>query len=347
MFRTYRCRKKTEAYRCTVFEELPDAFCIQLLRFSNNGRKMHVFVEYPELLKMQQVESKMEDVELILEEQYHLVAVISHHGNNLMSGHYTAIALRNGQWFNLDDSQVSEILGLTARNQEAYILMCKRNTTKKINTVSPISFPHPNQSSIEIFDSTPSNYYIEISSTSYCAPRVCRTKRSNERLIYKPISEFQAKQAKLKAYEDQDPSTHSRLKGYLSKDLLSLLPGSWLNNFVLNKYMWILEAKCKAFGNKVRTINSEVFNAMTSPSIETFTRNQYHKMYDDILSCDVILSAVNFGNHWYLLTTFPQLRMMMFLDSLYEGVSARQSFHRMQYFLECSRQTTTKNTFSS
>jgi hypothetical protein len=154
-----------------------------------------------------------------------------------MSGHYTAIALRNGQWFNLDDSQVSEILGLTARNQEAYILMCKRNTTKKINTVSPISFPHPNQSSIEIFDSTPSNYYIEISSTSYCAPRVCRTKRSNERLIYKPISEFQAKQAKLKAYEDQDPSTHSRLKGYLSKDLLSLHPGSWLNNFVLNKYI--------------------------------------------------------------------------------------------------------------
>jgi ubiquitin C-terminal hydrolase len=56
---------------------------------------------------MQQVESKMEDVELILEEQYHLVAVISHHGNNLMSGHYTASTLRNGQWFNLSESWAS------------------------------------------------------------------------------------------------------------------------------------------------------------------------------------------------------------------------------------------------
>ena len=158
-------------------------------------------------------------------------------------------------------------------------------------------------------------------------------------MVYKPISEFQAKQAKLKAYEDQAPPTHSRLKGYSSRDLLSLLPGSWLNNFVLNNYMWILETKCKAFGNNVRTINSEVFQTMTSPSTDTFTRNQYHMMYDDILSCDVILSAVNFGNHWCLLATFPQLMMMMFLDSLYQGASARQSYHRMQNFLECSQRT--------
>ena len=122
---------------------------------------MNVLVEYPELLKVQRVESKTEDVEVISEEQYHLVAVISHHGNNMMSGHYTACVLRNGHWFYLNDSQVSKISDLTARNQEAYILMYERNTNKKIITTPATSYSNPNQSSIEIFDSTPPNYHVE------------------------------------------------------------------------------------------------------------------------------------------------------------------------------------------
>ena len=50
------------------------------------------------------------------------------------------------------------------------------------------------------------------------------------------------------------------------------------------------------------------------------------------------LAPANFVNHWCLLAIFPQLRMMMYLDSLYHGAHARESFQRMQNFLQCSQQ---------
>ena len=113
MFSTYtRCKKKTEAYKRSVFEELPGAFCIQMLRFSNEGRKVKTFVKYSNLLKVQQVQSEIEDVEVITEEEYHLVAVISHHGSSITSGHYTACVLRDDQWYSLNDSQVLKMHSL-------------------------------------------------------------------------------------------------------------------------------------------------------------------------------------------------------------------------------------------
>lgn len=299
---------------------------------------MKTFVEYPESLKVEQVmEPETDDVEVISEEQYHLVAVISHQGNTITSGHYTVCALRSGEWFYLDDAQVSKISSLTARNQEAYVLMYERDTTKKSNAATTTSHSHPNQSSFRVFDSYPPNFYIDYPSTSYSLPKICCTEKSEEKLVYRPITESQVNEAKLKAYEDHTFPNHLRLKGYSSSDLLSLLPGTWLNNFVINNYMWLLEKKCKALGNNVRTINSDVFQTMKTPSMEIFNRNKYQTLYSDILSCDVILGAVNFGNHWCLVAIFPQLRMMVYLDSLYHGAHAKESFQRMQNFLQCSQ----------
>ena len=39
-----------------LYSEVPDAFCIQLVRFSNQVAKIKIFVEYPEVLKVQKVE---------------------------------------------------------------------------------------------------------------------------------------------------------------------------------------------------------------------------------------------------------------------------------------------------
>lgn len=126
--------------------------------------------------------------------------------------------------------------------------------------------------------------------------------------------------AKLKAYEDQDPPAHLRFKGYSSHDLLSGILVKQLRYYIAIMYIY-----------------SNVFQKMATPSMDTSKSNQYHKMHADILSSDVILGAVNFSNHWCLVVTFPQLRMMMYLDSLYQGTSVRQSFQRMQHFLECSQ----------
>ena len=94
----------------------------------------------------------------------------------------------------------------------------------------------------------------------------------------------------------------------------------------MNNYMWLLETKYK--DNNVRTINSDVFQTMKLPSMEIFKRNQYQTLYNEILSSDVTLAPANFGNHWCLLAIFPQLRMMMYLDSLYHGAHARERLSR-------------------
>ena len=139
-------------------------------------------------------------------------------------------------------------------------------------------------------------------STSNCLPKVCRTQKSEEKLVYTQLSESQVNQAKLKAYEDHTFPNHLRLKGYSSGDILSLLPGTWLNNFVMNNYMWLLETKYK--DNNVRTINSDVFQTMKMPSMEIFKRNQYQTLYNETLSSDVTLAPANFGIHRCLLAIF-------------------------------------------
>jgi hypothetical protein len=73
-------------------------------------------------------------------------------------------------------------------------------------------------------------------------------------------------------------------------------------------------------------------------SMQVFPSYQYHTLYAGILSSDVILGAVNFGNHWCSVAIFLSSRIMVYLDSLYQGTSAKQSFERMQNFLECAQQ---------
>ena len=172
-------------------------------------------------LKVEQVTSEMEDVEIILEERYQLVAVISHQGKTIKSGHYTACVHRNGEWYYLNDAQVSKISDLTAKSQEAYILMYEKQTIKKINTATMTNPSSPSQSSFRIFNSHPPNSYINCPTTSNCLPKVCRTQKSEEKLVYTQLSESQVNQAKLKAYEDHAFPNHSRLKGYSSSDILS------------------------------------------------------------------------------------------------------------------------------
>jgi hypothetical protein len=126
-------------------------------------------------------------------------------------------------------------------NQEPYILMYEKSTSQNLDILDPVSLPLHAQASFRIFESYPPNYYVD-SPTSIppCSPRVCRTKEGKKGLVY---THCQTNKPKLKAYEDQLSPTHLKLKGYTSSDLLSLLPGSWLTNFLLNNYMWLLEKK--------------------------------------------------------------------------------------------------------
>ena len=83
---------KTEAHKRTVFQELPDAFSIQLLRFSNEGKKVKTFVEYPMSLKVEQVTYEMEDVEIILWRLFPTKAKLS----SLVTTQHASIVMVNG-----------------------------------------------------------------------------------------------------------------------------------------------------------------------------------------------------------------------------------------------------------
>ena len=58
---------------------------------------------------------------------YDLYAVSIHSGG-LHSGHYTAIAKKDGQWYNFNDSSVSTTSNIPARG--AYILFYRRRTNE-------------------------------------------------------------------------------------------------------------------------------------------------------------------------------------------------------------------------
>ena len=38
------------------------------------------------------------------------------------------------------------------------------------------------------------------------------------------------------------------------------MPGFWLSNFILDKYLTLTEEECRLIGNNVKTVNCDVFN---------------------------------------------------------------------------------------
>ena len=58
---------------------------------------------------------------------YKLVGIIRHYGNSSHSGHYVAFVLSsNGQWYEMNDSQVTAISAKRVLEQEAYVLFYTR-----------------------------------------------------------------------------------------------------------------------------------------------------------------------------------------------------------------------------
>lgn len=219
--------------------------------------------------------------------------------------------------------------------------MYEKSSSMQLNTCSqPSNIPataFPTTEKIRVNQSISPNYYSDPpTSTSFHAPAISCTRKGEKGLKYESLSESQKAEAKLKAHQEQHFSVnHPRLKGCTSSDLFWLLPGSWLSNFILNKYLCLVEEECKLIGNNVRTVNCDVFTTMKTPCLETFMRRGFDKLYGGILSCDVILGAVNFGNHWCLLATFPNSKQMVFsrfpIPSCfcYGGIYENAEFSRM------------------
>ena len=173
------------------------------------------------------------------------------------------------------------------------------------------------------------------------APAVCKTSKHCPGLQYIPICDSEKEQAELIVTMGHAIQHHARTKGWEAGDLSRLLPGqqengSWLNNFLLNKIFLLIEEQAIAAGNKVSTLNSDIFLRMATPSTETFQRYKFHQLYPDILDSEVILAPFNHGRHWCLVVANLKEKMSVYIDSLYNGAGAKMAFTRLNNFLTCS-----------
>jgi hypothetical protein len=71
---------------------------------------------------------------------YRLSAVICHHGQSALSGHYTAtVQNRAGDWTHYNDSNVNVMVPPPVNQRSAYILVYTQQPIPRL------SIPHPNQ----------------------------------------------------------------------------------------------------------------------------------------------------------------------------------------------------------
>lgn len=107
------CKSKQRSTKRFWIRRLPNVLCLHLKRFRWNNffrTKIDTSIAFPvTALDMSQfVLSDLRDTRLsgTGTNLYDLAAVIVHHGSGAGSGHYTAFAVNEGQWFHFDDSSV-------------------------------------------------------------------------------------------------------------------------------------------------------------------------------------------------------------------------------------------------
>ncbi|CAD8074353.1 unnamed protein product [Paramecium primaurelia] len=145
------CKDHVQAYKSMQIYKASDILIFTLKRFkASHGffkQKLETFVEFPvkglDLTEFILNQNKPHENFQIEEEQkkliYDLYAVSNHFGG-MGGGHYTAFAKNhfNGQWYNFDDSQVSELNEDQIVTKSAYVLFYKRRIeleqTQTLNT---------------------------------------------------------------------------------------------------------------------------------------------------------------------------------------------------------------------
>ncbi|XP_046401306.1 ubiquitin carboxyl-terminal hydrolase 3-like isoform X2 [Ischnura elegans] len=123
------CKSKQRSTKRFWIRRLPNVLCLHLKRFRWNNSfrtKIDSYISFPVTsLDMSKYmitnlhETRRSGVGSNL---YDLAAVIVHHGSGAGSGHYTAFAINDGQWFHFNDSTVKPTEDEVVAKSKAYIL---------------------------------------------------------------------------------------------------------------------------------------------------------------------------------------------------------------------------------
>ncbi|KAG8228938.1 hypothetical protein J437_LFUL011564 [Ladona fulva] len=123
------CKSKQRSTKRFWIRRLPNVLCLHLKRFRWNNSfrtKIDAYISFPvtALDMSKYVISNLHETRRsgIGSNLYDLAAVIVHHGSGAGSGHYTAFAINDGQWFHFNDSTVKLTEDEVVAKCKAYIL---------------------------------------------------------------------------------------------------------------------------------------------------------------------------------------------------------------------------------
>lgn len=143
LYMCHSCKKKQRSTKKFWIRRLPNVLCLHLKRFRwsmFHRQKVETFVEFP----TQGLDMNTYILNNLHETRrsfcgsnlYDLAAVIVHHGSGAGSGHYTAYATHEGQWFHFNDSTVTLCDVNTVQRCKAYILFYVRREIRLPDTLS-------------------------------------------------------------------------------------------------------------------------------------------------------------------------------------------------------------------
>lgn len=137
------CKKKQKSTKKFWIRRLPNVLCLHLKRFRWNTFyrvKVDTHVHFP-LTGLDMTRYMLNNLHETRNScgghnDYDLAAVIVHHGSGAGSGHYTAYAVNEGQWYHFNDSSVTSCDEETVLKCKAYILFYVRRDFKLPDSLS-------------------------------------------------------------------------------------------------------------------------------------------------------------------------------------------------------------------
>ena len=351
------CSKTTDAWKRLLTCQAPSSFCIQILRFRNDGKKMDDMVYYKEKLLFPDHHSTPNKGTTVTDVPYQLKAVVVHEGTKIASGHYVCYFKRDGMWYYSSDTKIRPSSALEATSQEAYLLFYDKDEPQEVvevRYVTDMSAAKENsqhqQTSrqneevnlgrpLPIKSSIPPGYYAFHSGAKN--PGILKTAVGSTPWQYSQLDDDSIHKAEVVAMAGVSTEKHPRTKGWEPNDVEKLLPvkhkatDGKLSNFVIDYLFLMIEKQSQASRKLVFTVNSDVYNKMSQFSMEMFLKCNYGSLYGNTLTADIILCPVLHGDHWCLVAIELKAKRMVYLDSLFNGVGAPIAFKRFQHFLDC------------
>ncbi|OHT06400.1 Clan CA, family C19, ubiquitin hydrolase-like cysteine peptidase [Tritrichomonas foetus] len=130
---TYKCENCKKAGTCThniIFQETPQILIITMMRFTANGSKIELPVDFGFEIDLSSFTAKN------VYPYFELFAVINHDGHELSHGHFsTFIRCENGNWYSINDSKVIKVPSKSVLMSRPYVLFYKR---KPVRMMKPI-----------------------------------------------------------------------------------------------------------------------------------------------------------------------------------------------------------------